>query len=134
MALSATDAHTVCVVSLSVNSLWPSQCLNSVKKSCSSSCLESQIINMKLKEKQQASKVVGLTCGNFQHWACQHFMATKIHFAHAMTCCLTAPSHYMNQFSLTIRGVLWHSPKTYFTGLFKISDCNLTFTSPNSQY
>ena len=29
---------------------------------------------------------------------------------------LTAPSHYLNKCWLTITGVLWHSPTTYFTG------------------
>ena len=29
--------------------------------------------------------------------------------AQVMACCLTAPSHYLNQFSLTISKVLWHS-------------------------
>ena len=52
------------------------QCLKLSQKSCRSSCLESQIINIKLKKNQQ--KVPGpppklsaldwRTCGNFQHW------------------------------------------------------------------
>ena len=52
------------------------QCLKLSPKSCRSSCLESQIINIKWKKNQQ--KVPGpppklsasdrRTCGNFQHW------------------------------------------------------------------
>ena len=53
------------------------QCWKLSQKSCRSSCLESQIINIKLKKNQQ--KVPGpppklsasdrRTCGNFQHWS-----------------------------------------------------------------
>ena len=32
-----------------------------------------------------------------------------------MTCCLTAPSHYLNQCWLPISEVLWHSPESNFT-------------------
>ena len=32
-----------------------------------------------------------------------------------MACCLTAPSHYLNQCWLLIRKVLWHSPESNFT-------------------
>ena len=32
-----------------------------------------------------------------------------------MACCLTAPSHYLNQRWLRINMVLWHSPKSNFT-------------------
>ena len=52
------------------------QCLKLIPKSCRSSCLESQILNIRLKKNQQ--KVPGpppklsasdwRTCGNFQHW------------------------------------------------------------------
>ena len=34
----------------------------------------------------------------------------------AMACCLTAPSHYLNQCWLMINEVLWHSPEINFTG------------------
>ena len=52
------------------------QCLKLSKKSCRSSCLESQIINKKLKKNQQKvpspppklSALDRRTCGNFQHW------------------------------------------------------------------
>ena len=37
--------------------------------------------------------------------------------AHVMACCLTAPSHYMNQCWLIISQVLWYSPKSYFVGI-----------------
>ena len=33
-----------------------------------------------------------------------------------MACCLMAPSHYLNQCWLIIKGVLWHSPESNFTG------------------
>ena len=35
--------------------------------------------------------------------------------AHVMACCLTAPSHYLNQCWLIIGEVLWHSPEGNFT-------------------
>ena len=35
--------------------------------------------------------------------------------AQVMACCLTAPSHYLNQCCLFIWGVLWHSPESNFT-------------------
>ena len=35
--------------------------------------------------------------------------------AQVMVCCLTAPSHYLNQCWLMISGVLWHSPDSKFT-------------------
>ena len=36
-------------------------------------------------------------------------------FAQVMACCLTAPSHYLNQCWLMISGVLWHSADSNFT-------------------
>ena len=35
--------------------------------------------------------------------------------AQEMACCLTAPSHYLNQCWLIIKGVLWHSAENNFT-------------------
>ena len=35
--------------------------------------------------------------------------------AQVMACCLTAPSHYLNQCWLMISEVLWHSPDSNFT-------------------
>ena len=35
--------------------------------------------------------------------------------AQVMACCLTAPSHYLNQCWLTISEILWHSPESNFT-------------------
>ena len=32
-----------------------------------------------------------------------------------MVCCLTAPSHYLNQYLHVINKVLWHSSESYFT-------------------
>ena len=37
-------------------------------------------------------------------------------FVQVMACCLTAPSHYLNQCWLIMNGVLWRSHKTSFTG------------------
>ena len=37
--------------------------------------------------------------------------------AQVMACCLTAPSHYLNQGWLIIRGVLWHSSENSFAGI-----------------
>ena len=45
-----------------------------------------------------------------------------------MACCLTAPSHYLNQCWQVISGILWHSPETNSRGiiqLLKISICKL---------
>ena len=36
--------------------------------------------------------------------------------AQIMACCLTAPSHNLNQCWLTIKCVLWHLPESNFTG------------------
>ena len=36
--------------------------------------------------------------------------------AQIMACCLMAPSHYLNQCWLIIKGVQWHSPESDFTG------------------
>ena len=38
--------------------------------------------------------------------------------AQVMACCLIATSHYLNQCSLIINGILWYSPKNNFTGVF----------------
>ena len=35
-------------------------------------------------------------------------------FVQAMACCLTAPSHYLNQGWFTFKCVLWHSPESTF--------------------
>ena len=37
--------------------------------------------------------------------------------AQVMVCCLTAPSHYLNQCWLIISEVLWHSPQNKFIGI-----------------
>ena len=41
-----------------------------------------------------------------------------------MACCLTAPSHNLNQCWLIIKGVLWHSPESNFTSAHKLN-CNM---------
>ena len=38
--------------------------------------------------------------------------------AQVMACCLTAPSHYLNQCWLIFKGTLWHSPVSNFIGIF----------------
>ena len=43
-----------------------------------------------------------------------------------MVCCLASSSHYLNQYSLLIKKVLWHSPKGNFTGK--------TWTYPSPKY
>ena len=45
--------------------------------------------------------------------------------AQIIACCLTAPSHYMRQWWLTIKGVLWQSPGNKSTGVLKNLICNL---------
>ena len=42
---------------------------------------------------------------------------TRSTLAQVMACCLTAPSHYLNQCWLTIRGVLRHSSENSFAGI-----------------
>ena len=37
--------------------------------------------------------------------------------AQVMACCLTAPSHYLNQCWLIIREVLWHTSESSFAGI-----------------
>ena len=62
------------------------------------------------------------------HLLCEHDLISSLRFsdtmwrhkfmstlAQIMACCLTAPSHYLNQCWLIISMVPWHSPKGYFT-------------------
>ena len=44
---------------------------------------------------------------------CQHWPGSPL--AQVMACCLTAPSHYLNQCWLIIKCVLWPSPENNFT-------------------
>ena len=44
-----------------------------------------------------------------------------------MACCLTAPSHYLNQCWLIIKGVLWHSSENSFTGIAQGIDSGYEF-------
>ena len=76
------------------------QCLKLSQKSCRSSCLESQIINLKLKKNQQKvpspppklSASDRRTCGNFQH-------------------CLSAPDGpHVGLMSFAIRDCIWNRP------------------------
>ena len=41
--------------------------------------------------------------------------------AQVMACCLTAPSHYLNQCWLIVKGILWHSPKSYLTSAHELN-------------
>ena len=60
--------------------------------------------------------------------------------AQVLTCCLTAPSHYLNQCWLLINGVLWHSPMTNFIGRYQFIKwvekytCKISSTSPRGQW
>ena len=49
-----------------------------------------------------------------------------------MACCLTAPSHYLNQGWLIIREVLWHSQEGNFTGIAE--DIYLWYAFDNYQF
>ena len=59
-----------------------------------------------------------------------------------MDCCLMAPSHYMNQCWLIIKGVLWHSPVSNFTSAHELNPSHvirdytlkITNTSPMGQW
>ena len=44
-----------------------------------------------------------------------------------MACCLMAPSHYLTQCWLIIRGVLWHSPECKFIGTAQDINSKLEF-------
>ena len=48
-------------------------------------------------------------------WCC-HMVTSGSILAQVMTCCLMAPSHYLNQYWLVISKVLWHSSEGNFTG------------------
>ena len=51
---------------------------------------------------------------------------------HLMACCLTAPSHYLNQCWLIINCIMWHWHETQFTGSaqdINKHNCQITFTS-----
>ena len=63
--------------------------------------------------------------------------------AQVMACCLTAPSHYLNQCWLIIRGVLWHTSESSFAGIAQGIDSGYefekdilknTFKSPRGQW
>ena len=44
-----------------------------------------------------------------------------------MACCLTAPSHYLNQCWLITRGVLWHTSESSFAGIAQGIDSGYEF-------
>ena len=62
------------------------------------------------------------------------FVDTKL-LAQVMACCLVVPSHYLNQCSLIISEVLWHSPEGNFREMLKIyiHDLSLKITNIKSQ-
>ena len=71
----------------------------------------------------------------------QHWSWTTL--AQVMACCLTAPSHYLNQCWLIIRGVLWHSSENSFAGIaqginagyeFEKDILKIIFKSPRGQW
>ena len=81
----------------------------------------------------------GLVTWNGDKW----WQRSCFTLAQVMACCLAAPSHYLNQCWLFINGVLWHSPKTNFSGRsqdISLSDeseeytCKITATSPRGQW
>ena len=47
--------------------------------------------------------------------------------AQVMACCLTAPSHYLNQCWLIIRGVLWHTSESSFAEIAQGIDSGYEF-------
>ena len=60
------------------------------------------------------SKYAPSQCNDGSHWlgAYQNWSLIQ-----AMACCLTAPSHYLNQCWLIISQVLWHSPEDNLIGI-----------------
>ena len=69
-------------------------------------------INILFKIVKSLMKHLGLAIGNIQHvwWFLWTLVVTQV-----MACCLTAPSHYLNQCWQIIGEVLWHS----FEGNFR---------------
>ena len=68
---------------------------------------------------------------------------SKSTLSQVMACCLTAPSHYLNQCSLIISKVLWHSHEDNFTGNVQDIDpwneyenhwYKITIASPSGQW
>ena len=58
-------------------------------------------------------------------WWCYMLTRSGSTLAQIMTCCLTAPSHYLNKCLLIIRMILCHSPKGNSTGnAHEINHCN----------
>ena len=47
-------------------------------------------------------------------------------FTQSMACCLTAPSHYLNQYWLITSEVMWHSPGTISQEMLQISTLNMS--------
>ena len=46
---------------------------------------------------------------------------------HVIACCLTVPSHYLNQCWLLINKVLWHSPERNFIAVTRLLFCTMSF-------
>ena len=84
-----------------------------------------------------------LFCINFNHCGLMtpygNTYSSGSTLARAMACCLTAPSHYLNQCWFLISAVLWHSLESIFTGNVQATilcsefDKN-TATSPRGQW
>ena len=55
---------------------------------------------------------------------CQTTWSTLVQ---VMACCLTAPSHYLNQCWIVIKGALWHSPKRNFRVIAKEINLEIEF-------
>ena len=63
--------------------------------------------------------------------------------AQVMACCLTAPSHYLNQYWLIMNLMLWHPPENNFIGIsqninstneFENYNFKITTVSPRVQW
>ena len=73
----------------------------------------------------------------------KHFPRYRPFVVRVMTCCLTAPSHYLNQCWLTVNEVLWHlfhcnvylnAQNIYQQAVFEIYTFEITTTSPREHW
>ena len=78
-------------------------------------------------------------------WPCDAMwrQRTGSTLAQVMACCLTAPSHYLNQCCLLMNLVLWHPPENNYIGIsqninsnneFKNSNFKIITASPRGQW
>ena len=65
---------------------------------------------------QGATYIINLTVNSLQANDAIWWHRSGSTLAYLMACCLTAPSHYLNQHWLVIKGLLWHTHGSYKPG------------------